>query len=86
MQSVFRRFGMASCKPAITPMVEKFYKGCGAEEDQSPANIELYAAVRPRPDILLPVLILARFQQKAICVLSSRPSACTQVLERDFQL
>ena len=73
VESVLRRFGMATCKPAITPMVEKFFEGYDADEDQSQVNTELYQkmigsllylALRTRPDILVSVLILARFQQK----------------------
>ena len=73
IQSVLRRFGMAECKPAITPMIENFYSGYEGCEDKSTVNTQLYQqmigsllylALRTRPDILVPVLILARFQQK----------------------
>jgi len=42
VRSVLRRFGMSRCKPAITPMVEKFFEGHDAEEDQSSVNMEMY--------------------------------------------
>lgn len=73
VHSVLRRFGMEKCKPALTPMVEKFFEGYDSEEDLSPVNTELYQqmigsllylALRTRPDILVSVLILARFQQR----------------------
>lgn len=67
--SVLRRFGMQDSKPALTPMVEG---GMNLEEDKSVCSIELYQqmigflmylALRTRPDILVAVLILARFQK-----------------------
>lgn len=69
--SVLRRFQMQDSKPAITPMVESFFSGLTLEEDTTPVDITLYQqiigsllylALRTRPDILAPVLILARFQ------------------------
>ena len=72
VHSILRRFGMENCKPALTPMVDKFFEGYDAETDKSAVNIELYQqvigsllylALRSRPDILVSVLILARFQQ-----------------------
>lgn len=72
VQSILRRFGMVDCKPAITPMIEKFYNGLSAEEDETIVDIQLYQqmigsllflALRTRPDILVAVLTLARFQQ-----------------------
>lgn len=72
IQSILRRFGMTNCKPAVTPMVEQFFTGLDAEQDKVPVNIELYQqiigsllylALRTRPDIVVSVLILARFQK-----------------------
>ena len=71
VQSVLRRFGMSECKPATTPMVQSFFSGVDTEENKVPVDVEryqqmvgslLYLALRTRPDILAPVLILARFQ------------------------
>ena len=71
-RSVLRRFGMCGSRPAITPMVESFFTGLASEEDKSAVSAELYQqmigsllylALRTRPDILAPVLILARFQK-----------------------
>ena len=71
IESVLRRFGMENSKPARTPMVESFFHGVSAEEDQSVVEMEryqqmigslLYLALRTRPDIMVSVLILARFQ------------------------
>ena len=62
---------MHKSKPAITPMVESFFSGLAAEEDKSVVNVQLYQQMigcllyigqRSRPDILVAVLILARFQ------------------------
>lgn len=71
-RSILRRFGMDSCKPSITPMVEGFFAGLNLDNDSSPVEIQLYQqmvgsllylALKTRPDILASVLILARFQQ-----------------------
>ena len=52
-------------------MVESFFTGFVAEVDKSPVDVKLYEqmigsllylALRTRADILVPVLILARFQ------------------------
>ena len=70
-ESVLRRFGLQNSKPACTPMVESFFKGLADESDKSMVQVEryqqmigslLYLALRTRPDIVVAVLILARFQ------------------------
>lgn len=72
LRSVLRRFGMEGCKPAVTPMVEKFFEGYREGDDEAAVDIEVYQqmiglllflALRSRPDILVSVLILARFQK-----------------------
>ena len=70
-ESILRRFGLDNSKPACTPMVESFFAGLAAEEDKTVVMKEkyqqmigslLYLALRTRPDIVVAVLILARFQ------------------------
>ena len=71
VESILRRFGLDNSKPSCTPMVESFFSGLSAENDKSIVMKEqyqqmigslLYLALRTRPDILVAVLILARFQ------------------------
>lgn len=71
-ESILRRFGLQTSKPACTPMVESFFTGLSAEQDRTVVHVELfqqmigsllYLALRTRLDILAPVLILARFQK-----------------------
>ena len=70
-ESTLRRFGLQESKPALTPMIESFFTGLDAEDDKTVVDVEryqqmigclLYLALRSRPDILVSVLILARFQ------------------------
>ena len=72
IEGVLRRFGLEESKPARTPMVEGFYSGLASEEDKSIVQLTqyqqmigslLYLGLRTRPDILVAVLILARFQK-----------------------
>ena len=71
VEGTLRRFGMQNSKPAISPMVESFFTGLAAEQDKSIVDQQLYQqmigcllyiGLRSRPDILVAVLILARFQ------------------------
>ena len=70
--SMLRRFGMTDCNPAATPMIRSFFDGVKRVEKSDPVNVKeyeqmigslLYLALRTGPDILVGVLILARFQQ-----------------------
>lgn len=72
IEGVLRRFGMDTSKPVSTPMVNTFWTCISAEQDKSVADVKLfeqiigsllYVALRCRPDILTPVVILARFQK-----------------------
>ncbi len=71
IDGISRRFGMKDSKPAHTPLAESFFSGLSSEVDKSPTNVPLYQqmigsllylALRTCPNILVPVLILARFQ------------------------
>lgn len=73
--SVLRRFGMVGCNAVRTPMIRSFFNGLDGVENRDVVDIKLYEqaigsllylALRIRPDILTPVLILARYQ-KAPC-------------------
>eukprot|EP00171_Calliarthron_tuberculosum_P002470 IDg2470t1 len=70
--SMLKRFGMHKSKPAVTPMIEAFFSGLDAEKDKTAVDAELYRsivgsllylALRSRPDIMVAVSILARFNQ-----------------------
>ena len=70
-EGVLRRFGMFDSKPAPTPMTESFFSCLGAEKYKAVVDVKLYEQIigsllylglRTRPDILVAVLILARFQ------------------------
>ena len=72
VMDILRRFGMTEAKPVSTPMVERFFETLDAEENKEVVQVELfqsiigslmYLALRTRPDILVAVVILARFSQ-----------------------
>ncbi len=73
---------MSDCNPVATPVVEKVFEGLRGEKVKTAIDVELYQqmigsllyiALRSRPDILVAVSILSRFQQKPTQLL---PSVC----------
>lgn len=71
--SILRRFEMDRFKEAVTPMVNNFLTGSDIDENSELLDVQhyqqiigsqLYLALQSRPDILAPVLILARYMQK----------------------
>lgn len=72
IQSVIRRSGMGNGHPVVTLMVDNLFSILGTEKYQRDVDAQLYEqtigsllhiGLCTRPDILVSVLILSRFQQ-----------------------